>query len=65
MRTEQQRGYQNIYVIMVIACTILTYSIAWLLTRPLTQLTRASKAIAAGDLTYRSNISTNDEIGAL
>lgn len=65
MRNEQQSGYQKIYLCMVIACALLTYSISWLLTRPLTKLTWASKAIAAGDLTYRSNVCTNDEIGAL
>lgn len=65
MRAEQQDGYQKIYLFMVAACALLTYSISWLLTRPLAKLTRASKEIAAGDLTYRSKIRTNDEIGAL
>lgn len=65
MHTEQQKGYQYVYLCMVIVCALLTYSISWLLTRPLGKLTRASKAIASGDLTYRSGISTNDEIGDL
>ncbi len=65
MRNEQHKAYQIIYVFMVIVCTLLTYSISWLLTRPLVRLSRASKEIARGNLSYRSNVKTSDEVGSL
>ena len=65
MRIEQQKAYRMVYVFMVIICTLLTYSISWLLTRPLVRLSRASKEIARGNLSCRSNIKTSDEVGAL
>lgn len=65
MRIQQQQSFQKIYIAMVLACALLTYSIAWLLTRPLVKLSKAAKEIAKGNLSYRSRIKTSDEIGAL
>lgn len=65
MRTQQEKTYQKIYFAMAVVCTFLAYSIALLLTRPLSKLSKASKEIASGNLAYRSKLYTNDEIGAL
>lgn len=64
-RTRQQRVYQKILLGLLILCALGAYSISWLLTRPLYRLSRASKQIALGNLTYRSRIHSNDEVGAL
>lgn len=65
VRAQQQRIYQGIFFIMLTVCALLSYSISWLLTRPLVRLTGAVQKIAEGDLSCRSQINTNDEIGVL
>lgn len=64
-RMEQQTIYKYIFTVMIILCTVVTYTVAWLLTRPLSKLSVASRKIAQGDLSYRSAIKSSDEIGAL
>ena len=65
MRSQQQDSYRKIYLWLIVACAMLTYSISWLLTRPLIKLVRASKEIARGNLSCRSAVRTSDEIGDL
>lgn len=64
-RTIQQTAYYKIFAVMLLLCAILAYSFSWLLTRPLSNLSKASREIASGNLACRSNIRTGDEIGAL
>lgn len=65
IRELQQSAYKKIFLIMVFLCLVLAYSISWVLTRPIARLSKASEAIAAGDLSYRARVCTKDEVGAL
>lgn len=65
VRTQQQETYYQIFGAMVFVCAILAYTISWLLTRPLLRLSKASREIARGNLGFRSQIHTNDEVGLL
>jgi len=64
-REEQERAYQGVFSLMCALCALLSYGIARLLTRPLGRLSRASRAIAAGELSARAPARTRDEIGLL
>lgn len=64
-RIEEQKTYYYIFIIMLAVCGILSYAVAVVLTRSLSKLSRASKAIAGGNLSSRANIKSNDEIGNL
>lgn len=64
-RDEQRTTFHKVFVIMVVVCAILSHTIAWLLTRPLAQLSKASGELARGNLGYRAALKTDDEVGAL
>jgi signal transduction histidine kinase len=64
-RKVQQDIYRRIYIIMLAVCLLIVYAIAFVLTRPLSGLSKAARRIADGNLSYRSMIHTNDEIGIL
>lgn len=64
-KDQQEAVYRRIYLVLVFLCAVLAYVFSWLLTRPLLQLTQASKEIAAGNLTCRAEVKTQDEIGEL
>ena len=57
--------YAGIYTIAMIAVIVIGYLVARLIINPLSTLVHASRAIANGDLTQRTQIKTRDEIGAL
>ncbi len=59
------QSYRWIFLIMLFACALLSWLLAWFLTRPLSELSRTSRQIANGDYSCRSHISSNDEIGQL
>jgi signal transduction histidine kinase len=65
MRSEQLSIYYKVFAVTAILCAILAYAISGLLTRPLSKLARASREIAKGNLSYRSKVHTNDELGSL
>lgn len=64
-RALQQRIYDEIFAFMLLLCAIMAYGVSWLLTRPISSLSKASREIASGNLSYRSNIRSGDEVGAL
>ena len=64
-REELVHIYYEIFALLVVICGIVSYSNSFLMTRPLTKLARTSKLIAAGSLSSRSKVKTNDEIGQL
>lgn len=64
-RHLQQSAYHKIFLIMVCICAILSFLMAWFLTKPLMSLSRASRELASGNLSYRSRISSKDEVGTL
>lgn len=64
-RKAQQDIYYRIYVILLVVCLVVVYTVAYVLTRPLSNLSKATRRIASGNLSYRSVVKSNDEIGAL
>ena len=64
-RRQQQQAHGKIFAILLVVCAGLSYSIAWFLTRPLDKLSQTAQALAAGDLSRRSGVQTQDELGAL
>ena len=65
MREEQLRLFQNIFLVMSVFGMFLSWLLATYLTRNLRELTKAAKALGEGNLSYRANIKTEDEVGAL
>lgn len=65
VRGRLQNIYQQIFLILLLACACLSFILAFFLTRPLAKLSRASREIASGNYDYRSNIKSNDEVGSV
>ena len=64
-RQAQQRTYIQVFLLMCLLCAVLSYTVSRLLTAPLGGLSRASRAIAAGNFSSRVRVRSNDEIGAV
>lgn len=62
-RRMEQQTYQWVFLLMAGLCALLSYSLSRLLTAPLVSLSQASRAIAAGQLSSRVRIRSQDEIG--
>ena len=63
---QQQRGlFGRIYLILIALAAGLSWLTATVVTRSLRKLSQASREIASGNLAYRTNITTEDEIGRL
>jgi len=58
-------NYAVIYSFAMLAVVAIGYLVARLIINPIATLLRASRAIAGGDLTQRTNIKSGDEIGDL
>ncbi len=63
--TVNRDTYILIYSVAMIAVILIGYFISRLIIAPLSKLVRASRAIAGGDLTKRTEIKSRDEIGVL
>jgi len=63
--TTNRTNYVILYSIAMVAVVVIGYFIARLIANPLLSLVRASRAIANGDLTQRTDIKSRDEIGTL
>ena len=64
-RALQQQVYCKIYIAILFLCAVLALIASWFMARSLSSLSKASKEIASGNLSYRSGIHSDDEIGAL
>lgn len=64
-RSDQQTIYYRLYILILIIGMIVVYIMAYVMTRPLSNLSKAARHIASGNLSYRSVIRSNDEIGDL
>ena len=62
-RQAQQRTYLQVFALMGLLCAVLSYTVSRVLTAPLGGLSRASRAIAAGNFSSRVRIRSHDEIG--
>jgi signal transduction histidine kinase len=58
-------NYAILYSIAMVAVILLGFFISRIIINPLSKLVRTSRAIAEGDLTRRTEIKSNDEIGEL
>lgn len=65
VREEQIEVFQKTFLILLLMGMMLSWLLATFLTRSLRTLTKASKEIGAGNLSYRSRINNDDEIGVL
>lgn len=64
-RQAQQRAYRITFAALIAVGALLSWGAAYLLTRPLGALSRASRELAAGNLSYRAKVRSRDEVGAL
>ena len=65
VRQEQTGVYQKMFLLLFAVGEILSWGLATFLTRSFRRLTKASEEIGGGNLSYRSRICSDDEIGAL
>ncbi|NJC95819.1 MAG: HAMP domain-containing protein [Anaerolineae bacterium] len=63
--STNRNTYIFLYSLAMIAVILIGYLVARLIINPLMSLVRTSRAIAGGDLTKRTGVQTNDEIGVL
>lgn len=64
-RDRQLKAYLGVFAGLLCAGALLSWLISLGLTRPLTRLSAATRAISGGDLSSRANLHTHDEIGAV
>ncbi len=64
-RQYQQQTFLRVFLVMAVLCAILSYSVSRVLSYPLDSLSKASRAIASGRLSYRTRVRSHDEIGAV
>lgn len=65
VRQQQIMVFQRTFWILLLCGAFISWLLATLLTAPLRKLSKASREIASGNLSYRSEINSNDEIGSL
>ncbi len=65
VRQTQQRAYHTTFVILIALGAAVSWLTSYLLTRPLGTLSRASRELARGNLSYRAQVRSRDEVGQL
>ena len=65
VRQTQQRAYHTTFVILIAIGAAVAWVTSYLLTRPLGTLSRASRELARGNLSYRAPVRSHDEVGQL
>lgn len=63
--STNRNNYIVLYTVAMIAVILIGYFVARIIINPLSKLVQTSRAISNGDLTIRTKIKTNDEIGVL
>ena len=64
-RKEQTQMFQSVFLLLSVVGIFLTWGLSTFITRHLRKLTKATKEIARGNLAYRANIKSHDEVGGL
>lgn len=64
-RQAQHRAYHTTFLALIVVGALLSWAAAYLLTRPLGALSRASRELANGNLSYRAKVRSRDEVGEL
>ena len=62
VRQTQQRAYHTTFVILIAIGAAVSWVTSYLLTRPLGTLSRASRELARGNLSYRAPVRSRDEV---
>lgn len=65
LRDKQIMVFRRTFWILMLAGALVSWFLATFLTRPLRRLSKASREIASGNLAYRSEIKTDDEVASL
>lgn len=65
IRDRLRTMYRNIFVVLLSVTALVSYIMSSFIVLPLSRLTRATSKIAEGDLSTRTNIRSDDEIGEL
>lgn len=64
-RVYELHLFSVVFAILVLASAAASFLSAYIITRPLSRLSKATREIAANNLSSRSRVRTDDEIGAL
>ncbi|MCD8299990.1 MAG: HAMP domain-containing histidine kinase [Clostridiales bacterium] len=64
-RDTQQRLYRYIFMAIIAVGAIMSFVMAFFMTRPMRELSRTAQEISDGDLSERANVKARDEIGML
>ncbi|MCM1063342.1 MAG: HAMP domain-containing histidine kinase [Eubacterium sp.] len=64
-RTMGFSVYRRVTLVMLAVCAVVMYVICFWLTKPIRLLAGATRKMAEGDYSYRAQIISNDELGAL
>ncbi len=57
--------FRTVFLIVLAVGAVVSFILAWFISRPLSQLSFAARRIAAGELNSRAPISSRDEVGQL
>lgn len=64
-RDTQLQIYRRLFLILVLSGTVISWAMAYVSTRPLSQLSKATRRLANGKLSVRVRIRSSDEMGQL
>lgn len=64
-RDTQLQIYRRIFLVLVLSGAVISWAMAYVLTRPLSQLSKAARRLANGKLSVRVRIHSSDEMGQL
>ena len=62
---EQLAVYRRVLVALLLGGGLVAWSVAYVLTRPLSQVSAAARRLSGGDLTARAEVHSRDEVGVL
>lgn len=64
-RERQQQLYRAVFAVLILLGAVLAYSTAFVLTAPLSRLSKGAREIAGGNFGFRSRVCSGDEVGGL
>lgn len=64
-RERQQQLYRAVFAVLILLGAVLAYSMALVLTNPLSRLSKGAREIAGGNFGFRSRVRSGDEVGSL
>lgn len=64
-RDRQLQIYRNLFLILIVSVALLSWTLAYFLTKPLTRLSKVTRQLAGGKLSVRVRVHSRDEVGQL